>query len=542
MSEARELLRHGREQAARGDRDAAIDAYRRAILADPRDSATYAHLTSALFVGGFLPEARKILRIGLQQIPGSPVLHWAACMVALPIVPASVQEREEGIAAFAQALHALRAVCFASQASVAESLQAVGFLSPFLLPYLGHCDPALMALHGGLAADILAAAFPFNTSVSRAPRGLGDPIRVGIVSGFFLRHSVWRLPTRGWVDHIDRSRFRLFGYHTRPETDTQTEYAAETFDKFEAGVRPLFEWVRMIEEDAPHVLIYPEIGADQISLQLAALRLAPVQCTTWGQPVTTGLPTIDHYISSALMEPPDADMHYTENLVRLPGLGTVFKPEYMVWEDPLPESDLWAATDFPDDAVRLLCCQGTPKYRPEYDDLYPRIALEMPNARFLFIDMGQRGKDIFWGRLYAAFARHGLDATIYCRFMPVLPQAGFSALIRGSHVYLDTIDWSGCNTTLDAIGHHIPVVTLPGSTMRARHGLAILSITDVKDTIVHTVDDYIAMVVRLGRDAAFRESISQRLATGKSRLYGDITPVQALEAFLEDAVDRALGQ
>ncbi len=540
MSEARELLRHGREQEARGERDAAIETYRKAILADPRDSATYAHLTGVLFIAGFLPEARRVLEIGLRQIPNSPVLHWAACMMALPIVPASVQEREEGVAAFTRALHGLRAVCFASQTAVAESLHAVGFFSPFLLPYLGEGDPALMALHGGLAADILVAAFPFNTSASRAPRSMGDPIRVGIVTGLFLRHSVWRLPTRGWVDHIDRSRFRLFGYHTRPETDSQTEYAAETFDKFEAGPHPLYEWVRMIEEDAPHVLIYPELGADQISLQLAALRLAPVQCTTWGQPVTTGLPTIDHYISSASMEPPDGDMHYTENLVRLPGLGTAFKPEYTTWDDPLPEADTWAPIGFPDDAVRLLCCQATAKYQPEHDDLYPRIALELPNARFLFIDMGQRNKDILWGRLFTAFAHHGLDATIYCRFMPTLPQAAFSALIRDSHIYLDTIGWSGCNTTLDAVGHHIPVVTLPGATMRARHSLAILSIIDVTDTIVHTIDDYIAMVVRLGRDLAFRQAISARLAAGKSRLYGDITPVQALEAFLEDAVDRSL--
>ena len=37
----------------------------------------------------------------------------------------------------------------------------------------------------------------------------------------------------------------------------------------------------------------------------------------WGHPETSGLPTIDYFLTSALMEPEDGDDHYTERLVRL---------------------------------------------------------------------------------------------------------------------------------------------------------------------------------------------------------------------------------
>ena len=57
---------------------------------------------------------------------------------------------------------------------------------------------------------------------------------------------------------------------------------------------------------------------DELSLQLAAQRLAPVQCNSLGHPETSGLPTIDYFLSSDLMEPLDAARHYTERLVRLP--------------------------------------------------------------------------------------------------------------------------------------------------------------------------------------------------------------------------------
>ncbi|MGE0225394.1 MAG: hypothetical protein AB7F35_00095 [Acetobacteraceae bacterium] len=545
--QARSLLRHGWEQEARGEGDAAIETYRQAVLADPRESATYAHLGNLLYTSGYTAEARGIVRIGLRHLPDSPLLHWVDCMTTLPRVPASAEERDRALAAFAAALPGLRAVCLGRAEALPEAVRAVGFMSPFLLPYHGPVDPALMAVHGRLAADIMGAAFPDHAHtraradacagpVSRTPH---EPIRIGIVTGLFRRHSVWRLPTRGWVEHLDRSRFRLFGYHPRDEHDDQTAYAAGHFERFEHGLRPLPEWMRIIAEDRPHLLIYPQLGNDQPSSQLAALRLAPVQCTTWGHPVTTGLPTIDHFLSSAAMEPPDGDMHYTENLARLPGLGTVCDPSCAAWDEPLTVSDGWAALDLPRDSVRILCCQETPKYQPEHDDLYPRIAQALPNARFVFMDLGRRGRDTLWARLYQAFARHGLDALAHCRFMPGLPPAAFSALVRDAHVVLDPIGWSGCNTTLEAVGHHIPVVTMPGATMRSRHGLAILSIAGVTDTIVHSPDDYVAAAVRLGRDEAFRGQVAARLASGKARLYGDPAPVRWLEEFLEDAVDRA---
>ena len=46
------------------------------------------------------------------------------------------------------------------------------------------------------------------------------------------------------------------------------------------------------------VLVYPEIGMDPVAFFLAFARLAPVQAVWWGHPDTTGIPTIDYFISS----------------------------------------------------------------------------------------------------------------------------------------------------------------------------------------------------------------------------------------------------
>ena len=530
------LLDHAKALEKQGRFNDALAVYQQAIGADPTSPQGYLQLGGALFIAGFQAEANRVFEIGCGEVPGSPVLNWAHCMSSLPMIYADEAEMARARSDFSIRLHALRELCFASMTSLTQSVEAVGILSPFFLSYQGQNETALHALHGRLVSDIMAANFPQYTLPLHRPWTLGEPIRVGIVSGLFWRHAVWRMPIRGWVENLDRSRFHLTGYHTRPERDDQTDYAKRCFDRFVQGSMPVAEWAGLITRDAPHVLIYPELANVQAGIQLAALRLAPVQCTSWGQPITTGLPTIDYYLSSDLMEPPDGDTHYTESLVRLPGLGVVLEADYAAWGEALPATDIWATPELPPDAVRIVCCQSLTKYLPMFDDLFPRIALDLPAARFLFINTQQRGAEILARRLDAAFARFGLASGVHCRFVGTLSPSGFSAMIRDAHIFLDTPVWSGCNTTLDAFGHRIPIVAMPGDFMRGRHSLAILTKAGVTDTIAHSLDEYVAITVRLGRDPAWRADVGSRLAAGAAQVFGDVTPVRALEDFLTAAV------
>src|ERR1041384_519096 len=68
------------------------------------------------------------------------------------------------------------------------------------------------------------------------------------------------------------------------------------------------------------ILFYTDIGMDSFTYTLAHSRLAPVQCVTWGHPSTTGIPTIDYYISSEALETEGAEQCYTETLVQLRNL------------------------------------------------------------------------------------------------------------------------------------------------------------------------------------------------------------------------------
>ena len=153
-----------------------------------------------------------------------------------------------------------------------------------------------------------------------------EKVRVGIVSGFFYNHSNWKIPIKGWTENLDRSEFELFGYHTGVKKDDSTISAVKIFDKFVQGVRSIEQWCEAIIEDKLHILIFPEFGMDPITVQLGCLRLAPIQMTSRGHPNTSGIPTIDYYLSSSFMEPENAQEHYTEKLVKLPNLSINYTP------------------------------------------------------------------------------------------------------------------------------------------------------------------------------------------------------------------------
>src|SRR5262249_27370718 len=142
----------------------------------------------------------------------------------------------------------------------------------------------------------------------------GETIRVGVVSAYFRQHSVWKIPIKGWLSQLDRRRFGIFAYHTGTRTDAETETAAALCERFVQGPLPIDMWRQEILADKLHVLIYPEVGMDPASAHLASQRLAAVQCSSFGHPVTSGFPTIDYYLSSELMEPLDGDLQYTEEL------------------------------------------------------------------------------------------------------------------------------------------------------------------------------------------------------------------------------------
>jgi predicted O-linked N-acetylglucosamine transferase (SPINDLY family) len=281
------------------------------------------------------------------------------------------------------------------------------------------------------------------------------------------------------------------------------------------------------------VLIYPEIGMDQKTVQLACMRLAPVQIAAWGHPVTSGLPTIDYFLSAQALEPAGACAHYTEQLVALPNLGVYYEPPVAVASTE-PTSRAGAQT------TPVLLCAGTPfKYAPEHDRVLVDIARRLGPCQFHFFQHadGALSRRLLQ-RLGSAFIAAGLDPAAHLVLRPLASADEFHALLRTADLMLDTIGFSGFNTVMRALACQLPVVSCRGRFLRGRLGSGILDLIDLSALVADSPQGYVDIAVSLARRCAERDALRTRLAERVPSLYRDRTAVTALEAFLIERVDR----
>jgi predicted O-linked N-acetylglucosamine transferase (SPINDLY family) len=411
-----------------------------------------------------------------------------------------------------------------------NALASIGRLTNFYLSFQAQNDVELQRQYGNLVHQIMAANFPqWVVPLSMPQLQPQQKIRIGYASHYLHSYSgtLW---LTGWLRYCHRTSFEIYCYYTGNEPDTVTQQFQDYSDVFYHIPHNLEAVCQQIIADQLHILVYPEIGMDPQTMQMAGLRLAPVQCVAWGHPVTTGLPTIDYFLSSELMEAENAQEHYSEKLIRLPGIGVSYPKPY------IPSVNK-KRSDFglQDDAVIYLCCQAPFKYLPQYDFIIAEIALRLPQAKFVFL----RGT-LLKSRLQRAFGAVGLNSEEYCVFLSIPERLDYLMINLLSDVYLDTLTWSGGNTSLEAIACNLPIVTCPGEFMRGRHTDSFLKMIGVTDTIAKNEAEYIDIAVKLGLDPVWRCSVSERMSQRQDYLFDDQVCVTGLETFYKQIVAESL--
>lgn len=508
-------------------------SYRRAIAL--RDDHADAHngLGSALSEQDRMKEAIACYRRAAELTPNAFKSKFASCMREIPMFYGAPGEIEDSRSRYAGSLATLRAhLLLDTPRAVIDAAEAVGNQIPFFLAYQGLNDRDLHSRYGDLICTIMRA-WQGLQDLPPPRRHASGRIRIGIVSAHFRSSSVWDVLTRGMVLGLDRTRFELFGYNTARSRDSETSLAEATLEGYRQGPLPLRRWLELIRADAPDVLIFPEIGMDPMTTKLAALRIAPVQAAMWGHPDTTGLPTIDYYLSGELLEPAGAQAHYSERLVTLPNLGCSFRPlparpvDFDLAAHGIPERE---------DCVLFLSCQaGVFKYLPDHDDIFLRIASVIKNCRFIFLRSGNLF-DQFHARLEVAFSASGLDIRQYCIVVDSLPRDEFFGLMTKADIYLDTPSFSGFTTAFQALQCGLPIVTMEGGFMRGRLASALLRRIGIDETVAADVDEYVSIATGLARDGARRSALKTRIAEQLPVVFHDTSPLRAMERFMEEAV------
>jgi predicted O-linked N-acetylglucosamine transferase (SPINDLY family) len=516
----------------RGRLGEAAEAFRNLLAARPEMAEAHCELGNALKGMGDAAGAVASYRRALELDPDYAEARWAAAMSQLPMLAESEAEADESRTRFDAELGLLERW---GEAHGAEALaRAVGSQQPFYLAYQEADHRERLARYGRLCARLMGA-WQEAAGFARAARVTRAETRIGIASNHVHDHSVWNAIVKGWLQGLDRNRYDLRLYHLGRTHDVETALAKTLVAHYAFGKSDILEWVPLLLGHQLDVLIYPEIGMDPLTAKLASMRLAPVQAAAWGHPITTGLPTIDYFLSAEALEPPDAEAHYTERLVRLPGLGCTYSP---LSAAPAP-ADL-AALGIRE-GVPLLVCPGTPfKYTPRHDAVLAAIARRLGDCQLVFFTPGRAPELMarLRARMAGRFSAEGLHLDAFAVFAPWQSRAGFYGLMAQADVFLDTLGFSGFNTAMQALECGLPIAAFEGRFLRGRLASGILRRMGLDELVATDEARYVEIAVRLATDAAWWGEMRGRIEQGRAALYNDSEPVRALEKFFAEVLGR----
>lgn len=377
-----------------------------------------------------------------------------------------------------------------------------------------------------------------RASLYRAPREMmlpskrrGERIRVGLASAHFRDHTIGRL-NMGLIAQLDPKQFDVTVFVTGPQKGDLAEFIRDHAESYIELPNDLNYSRRIIAGQKLDVLFYTDLGMEPVTYTLALTRLAPVQCATWGHPVTSGIDAVDYFISSEALEPEGSEDHYTEKLVRLPTLAVYY---YRPWLAAAPSR---AALNLPEDATLYGCPQSLYKIHPEFDPILAGILRGDPKGLLVLL----KGNHVEWEqRLMLRFGQSMPDVVSRIRWAPRQDRNGYLNLVACMDVSLDPIHFGGGNTSYEAIALGVPIVTLPSGFMRGRLTYAMYTQMNLPDCIVHSQQQYIDTALRLGTDRDYRQQIREKIKAADPAIFESRAAVENLENFFRQAVEERRG-
>ncbi len=507
-----------------GQLEEAVEYYRQALKLRPAFPRAAKGLGFVLKLQGKLDEAMACYRQCLEVMPGDGLRILLG--TSAPVIYRSKDHLLQARRTFQKQVNGL----LREALSVTDPIMEVDATN-FFLAYQGLNERDLQVKVARLYEQA-CPSLQYTADHCRLspPRPAGGKIKIGFVSMYFWNHTVGNL-IRGIMARLSRRSFSVSVLTFPRKPDVISEFIAGHADHTIVLPTSLDAVRRRIAEEQFDILFYADIGMDPFTYYLAYSRLAPVQCVTWGHPVTTGLKTIDYFVSSKLIEPDNATRHYSESLVRLKQLPAYYyRPEI---SEPLKSRRELGLSE---SAHLYLCPQSLFKIHPDFDEMIAGILQADPQGELILID----GTSKHWNTLLMDRFRETIPLVVdRIRFMPRMNGHDFLSLLSVVDVILDPLHWSGGNTTFEALSFGTPIVTLPGEFMRGRVTYGCYKQMGVMDCVAKSRAQYVKTAVRLGTDRAFREATKQKILARNHVLYENHAVLREYEQFFVRAVEKS---
>jgi len=514
---------YGNSLVELGQSNKAIEQFQFAHKLAPDNSTISSNLGRALLRRGDYKTAIKIFESAIQYNTNNAGLRFINAL-ALPTIPENLSQLKEARKRQSSLIRAL----LKNNVQLTDPLTEVG-MTNFIAAYQGHDDREIQEQ---LATCYRTACPELNYIAPHiGQQRKHEKIRVGFVSAHLGSHTIGKL-NHTLITGLNKNKFELFlfclGMNKRRK-DQITDKFARNVDKIFFPDPTLAHMRSTIAEAALDIIYYPDIGMEPLSYFLGFSRLANVQCVTWGHPISTGISTIDYFISSETTETKTSDTHYTEKLLRLKCFSTDYaKPNLPILKKSREDFKLKVGTNL------YVCPQSLFKFHPDFDKILGGILRADPNGEIILLE----GQHQEWAiKLKARFEKKIPDVIARINFLPRLSGSDFLQCIALADVILDTPHFCGGNTSYEAFSLGKIVVTLPSKFLRGRLTLGLYRQMGIDTLIAKTPEEYIKIAVKYGDNKDARALVEERIHNAQKSIFDTKSAIKAHEKFFCEVIE-----
>lgn len=349
---------------------------------------------------------------------------------------------------------------------------------------------------------------PWHESTRPVSLRQKDKIRIAYLSADFGDHPVAYSIVELFETH-DRSQFEVFGVSFGPDNrSAMRERVRRSVDRFiDVRGRSDREIVDMLRELEIDIAVDLNGYTQGNRAMIFALRAAPVQVSYLGFSGSTGAGYMDYIVADRWVIPPGEEIHYSEQVVRLPDTYLV-NDRRRATAAASPSRE---AAGLPAHGFVFCCFNNSYKITPIVFDIWMRLLARVEGSvLWLFEDNPAVPENL---RREAAARGVPAGRLVFARRAPLLED--HLARYRLADLFLDTLPYNAHVTTIDALWTGLPVLTCTGSTFAGRVAGSLLHAIGLPELVTGTHDEYEAVACRLACEPAHLAELSARLAANR---------------------------
>ena len=367
--------------------------------------------------------------------------------------------------------------------------------------------------------------------------------RIGFASRFLFQHSVGKVII-GIIEQLYlRNEFDIYIFTGFEKDDPYCNILKQSCHKYICfNKETQLQWIEKIKEENIDILIFVDPLMDINLYILASFNIVPIQIATWGHPDTTGLPSIDYFISSKIFEK-YTDNNYTEQLVCFNSMNYyLYNPNkfinYNIYDmlQNIGKSNARKVFNFPiNKRIYAFSCPAI-KISPMFEKTIHKLLENDPDSILI---MTEDINPYYFNNIKRRF-NNTMPSNICSRIHTVSfindPKI-FYQFIYSADVILDPFPFGGLISTIDIFSCGRTIITLPGEKLYGRFtsGLyKVMGLTKIKNVIAQNIDEYIEKAILLANCSKLRESIENEIIDLLPNIFEDKNTTDEWSTFLHN--------